>query len=97
MPNQDTAETIALTVRERVMRRAREDNDFRRLLIDNPKSALARELGIDVSDDVSVTVLQESASNIFIVLPAPAETAKSPLTTGIERLADPAKMDYMPF
>lgn len=87
MSDTDRIEALRLSIRDRVLRRAADDEDFRRLLIDNPKSAIARELGIDVPEDVHVTVLPEGPKHVFVVLPTWPGEAQQPVVTGIERLA----------
>ena len=72
---------------EQLLRRAGEDEEFRRLLIDNPKSAIARELGIDVPEDVHITVLPETPNHAFVVLPSGPAHPQQQIVTGIERLA----------
>jgi hypothetical protein len=69
MDQSEKDRAIRQAIHERILKRSASDIDFRRLLIDNPKSALARELGIDIPDDVHVTVLPESENHVFIVIP----------------------------
>lgn len=83
----DRDEALRLSIRDRVLRRAGTDEDFRKLLIDNPKSAIARELGIDVPDGVHVTVLPETPNHVFVVLPSGPTNPEHPVVTGVERLA----------
>ena len=80
-------EALHLGIRDRVLRRAGTDDDFRRLLMDNPKSAIARELGIDVPEGVHVTVLPEGPNHVLVVLPAGPTDPDKPILTGVERLA----------
>jgi len=88
MPEQDRHAAIISSIRERVMRRANVDADFRHLLINHPKSAIARELGIDIPDGVNVTVLPERPDHVFVVLPVvEADLIDKVLATGLERLA----------
>lgn len=87
MSETDRDEALRLSIRDRVIRRAVEDEEFRRLLMDNPKSAIARELGIDVPEGVHVTVLPESSSHVFVVLPLGSDHPQQPIVTGLERLA----------
>jgi hypothetical protein len=75
---------IRQAIRERLLRRSISDLDFRRMLIDHPKSALARELGIDIPDDMHVTVLPESENQMFIVIPPLSDESG---TTGVEKLS----------
>jgi len=80
-------QAIRQAVQERLLRRAATDGEFRRLLIDNPKSALARELGIDVPDHLRVTVLPEADDHLLIVIPPLSRSTEQILSTGLERLA----------
>lgn len=87
MSEMDRDEALRLSIRDRVLRRASEDEVFRRLLMDNPKSAIARELGIDAPEDVHVTVLPETPNHVFVVLPSGPAHPQQPVVTGVERLA----------
>lgn len=87
MSDAEKKELIRRSINERVLRRASEDQDFRRLLIDNPKSAIARELGIDLPDGVHVTVIRETADQVFVVLPWSVEDFDGQVLHGVERLA----------
>jgi hypothetical protein len=82
----DRNELIRRSVHERVLRRSVMDEEFRRLLADNPKSAIARELGIDIPEDVHVTVLRETADQIFVVLPWNSAGSEAHVLSGVERL-----------
>ena len=82
----DRNELIRRSINDRVLRRASEDEDFRRLLIDNPKSAIARELGIDVPDGLHLTVVRESADQIYVVIPWSPEDSDGQVRSGVERL-----------
>jgi hypothetical protein len=63
------------------------DEDFRRLLTDNSKSEIARELGIDIPYGVHVTVLRETVDQLFVVLPWNPGGSEESILSGIERLA----------
>jgi len=84
MEQNERDQAIRQAIHERLLGRAVTDLEFRRLLIDNPKSALARELGIDIPDDVHVTVLPESENHLFIIIPPLSSEAT---VTGVERMA----------
>lgn len=96
MSEMDRDVALRLSIRDRVLRRATEDDEFRKLLIDNPKSAIARELGIDVPDGVHVTVLPESPNHVFVVLPSGPAHPQQPIMTGVERLASGVGSAYYP-
>jgi hypothetical protein len=79
-------ELIRRSINERVLRRATDDEEFRRLLVDNPKSAIARELGIDVPDGVHVTVIRETPDQVYVVVPHTVALPGGQILSGIERL-----------
>jgi hypothetical protein len=61
-------------VEQRIAEKAASDPDFRQQLINDPRATLGAELGVSLPENVNVTVLEESTSNVYIVLP-PAGTA----------------------
>jgi hypothetical protein len=46
-----------------------EDEDFRQMLLDDPKGTLEQELGSPLSEGVEVRVVEESQQTIYLVLP----------------------------
>ncbi len=52
--------------------RANTDPAFKQALLSNPKAVLAAELGVALPAELDVKVLEESATSIYLVLPAPA-------------------------
>jgi hypothetical protein len=64
-----------------VLERATKDKKFRSALTKDPKSAMAKEFGIKLPDDVTIEVHENSAKVIHVVLPSPLElTERRPLT-----------------
>jgi hypothetical protein len=51
--------------------RALKDETYRQHLKNNPKAALEEASGQSLPETLNVTVLEESASNLYIVLPPP--------------------------
>jgi hypothetical protein len=51
-------------------RRAWEDEAFRRALVADPKGTLARELGVRVAEGATLTVLEETPTHRYLVLPS---------------------------
>jgi hypothetical protein len=84
MDQRERDKAIRDAIHERLLKRAVTDLEFRRLLIDYPKSALARELGFDIPDNIHVTVLPESEDHMFIVIPPVSSETDS---TGVSKLA----------
>ena len=53
---------------EQLIKKAQSDKDFKKTLVDNPKAALG-QLGVQVTEDVDVKVVEESAKVVYLVLP----------------------------
>ena len=67
--------TTATELRDRILSKAAEDNDFRARLIADPKAAISAEIGADIPDVFNVAVHEDSASTFHLVLPpSPALT-----------------------
>lgn len=57
-----------------IIERAARDPRFREQLKQDPRGTLARDLGVQLSPDVTVEVVEETPSTVYLVLPdAPAE------------------------
>jgi hypothetical protein len=54
-----------------LIRKALEDESFRRELLADPRRALIRALDIKLPPDVKITVLEETGSQLYLVLPPP--------------------------
>ena len=54
---------------QRIRARAESDAGFRDQLRADPRAALAAELGVDIPDEVTVHVHEESLSEVHLVLP----------------------------
>jgi hypothetical protein len=61
--------TTRKQLEELLIRKASEDQAFREQLLANPKAVLLKEFGIQVQGNLKITVLEESANNLFLVLP----------------------------
>jgi hypothetical protein len=53
-----------------LIEKARTDEGFRRELIANPSSTINKIFGVQLPADLTVTVVEESASQVYLVLPA---------------------------
>ena len=53
----------------RLVERALKDSAFRRVLIDDPRGTLERELGVRVPEGTSLTVVEETPTRRYLVLP----------------------------
>ena len=61
------------SLKVRVIQRAWSDPVFKQNLITDPKKTLQDEYGVQVPDDVRVTVAEESATSYYLVLPPKPE------------------------
>ena len=52
-----------------LIERAAKDEAFRRALVDDPTGTLERELGVEVPAGVTFTVVEESPTHRYLVLP----------------------------
>jgi hypothetical protein len=66
-------------VERTLVQRSLEDEDFRQTLLDDPKAAVEQEMETLLPEDVQVSVVEESAQTIYLVLPS-----ASPLGQGEE-------------
>ena len=60
---------------EKIIERARQDEDFKKLLLSDPHSAIA-QMDVQVPRDIEIKVLEESARVAYLVLPANQEELK---------------------
>jgi hypothetical protein len=79
----------------RILEKAGKDDAFRKQLIDGPTALVARELGVELPSGFTVTVVQETANHIFIVLPPRSVPDGELSDTDLDRVAggamDPGK------
>ena len=70
-----TSEDPRARFTEELTQRAASDPAFRQLLLSDPRAAISEAFGIQVPDQVTLQVLEESADRVYIVLPAQGEAA----------------------
>ncbi len=56
-------------VRQQIVDKAMADPAFKKALLDNPKDALEKELGVSIPPNVRISVLQENVDHLYLVLP----------------------------
>ncbi|NES87333.1 MAG: NHLP leader peptide family natural product precursor [Moorea sp. SIO2B7] len=54
--------------------KAWEDEDFKAELLQDPKGVFEREFEADIPDSINVTVYEETADNLYLVLPMKPST-----------------------
>jgi len=67
----------------RLVQRSLQDDAFRQRLLEDPKAAVEKELGVRLPKEVRVVALEETAQTIYLVL-----SSSSPLGEGGEELSD---------
>ena len=75
-------------IERRIIRRAHAEPEYRVRLLNNPKTALEEELGVNLPESLQVRVVEERSDLLFIVLPVdvlgiPAEAVE--VMVGSER------------
>ena len=64
-------------MRTRIIDKAASDADYRARLLDDPRAAVADELGVSVPDSLTIRVHEEDAASAHLVLP-PSSTLTEP-------------------
>ena len=67
----------AQEMRTRIIDKAASDPDYRARLLDDPRAAVADELGVSVPDSLTIRVHEEDAGSAHVVLP-PSSTLTEP-------------------
>ena len=57
--------------------KAQHDSAFRSELLANPRGAIKRQLGIELPADMKITVVEENARSLFLVLPSAAHIERA--------------------
>ena len=66
-------------MRDQILARSVEDEDFRAQLIADPKSVISQEFGISVPDGFSIQVHEDNATTAHVILPRPARLTEEDL------------------
>jgi hypothetical protein len=81
-----TATMTKKEIEETIIAKASQDSKFKEELISNPKLAFSRE-GISLPDRINVNVIEESATNYYLVLPAPISNSEELSEAELESIA----------
>ena len=71
--------TTATDMRDRVLKKAADDSDFRARLIADPKAAIAGEIGMNLPGGFDVAVHEDSATTVHLVLPPAPQLTEAEL------------------
>ena len=66
-------------LRDRIIEKAGNDPGFREKLLDDPRTAIAGELGVSVPDSFTIRVHEEDAASAHLVLPPSSSLAPEDL------------------
>ncbi|WP_209000163.1 hypothetical protein [Pannonibacter tanglangensis] len=78
MSDQTAMHQVRAHVEAAVLTRARQDGDFRALLMTEPHAALRELLGNDPIPGLRIRVIEEPAGEVVLVLPRPIEADELP-------------------
>ena len=62
---------------QKIVAKASKDKAFRAALLSNPNAAIEKELGIKLPQGVKIKVVEDSASQVHLVLPPASDGALS--------------------
>ncbi len=57
-------------IEQQIIEKAMKDESFRKLLLEEPKITLEREVGMRIPDSINVKVIEEDTQTFYLVLPA---------------------------
>lgn len=60
---------------EQMVSRASVDPAFKQKLLHNPKAVLAKEAGVNIPENVELTVLEETVNTFYLIIPREADSA----------------------
>ena len=73
--------TTATELKDQILNRAAEDNDFRARLIADPKAAISAEIGATIPAGFNVAVHEDSTTTAHLVLPPSPQLTEAELET----------------
>jgi len=65
-------------VEERIVAKAREDSEFRKALLQDPKSVIEKELKMTIPRGIEIEVMEEQPNKFYLVLPVDPESVELP-------------------
>ena len=70
MSNQEMAMKTRAELDAELIARVTDDEDFRALLLENPKDAIRQATGIEIPEEFTIHVHEENSMTAHVVLPA---------------------------
>ena len=61
----------------RLVQRSMEDESFRQRLLEDPKAAVAQELGTRLPEEVRVVAVEETTDTVYLVLPSASPASET--------------------
>ncbi|NOU65526.1 NHLP leader peptide family natural product precursor [Paenibacillus sp. LMG 31461] len=71
------------TLKVKIIKKAWEDADFKARLLADPRSALKQDFGIEVPEDIELSVLAETPAHYALVIPPQPEELDQLKATGV--------------
>ncbi|MGF1470886.1 MAG: NHLP leader peptide family RiPP precursor [Rubrobacteraceae bacterium] len=62
-------------IRQRLMQRSVEDEEFRQRLLDDPRTAIEQEIGTSLPEEVEIRTVEETQDAVYLVLPPKPQSA----------------------
>ncbi|CAN7172867.1 NHLP leader peptide family RiPP precursor [Paenibacillus sp. LjRoot56] len=72
------------TLKVKIIKKAWEDADFKARLLADPRSALKQDFGIEVPEDIELSVLAETPAHYALVIPPQPEELDQLKSTGVQ-------------
>ena len=69
----------AQDMRTRIIDKATADADYRAMLVENPRAAVADELGVAIPNSLTIRVHEEDADSVHLVLPPSSKLSEPEL------------------
>ncbi len=77
MPEQSLVQK-SMDLEAKLIQKAMADEAFKRELMNNPKTAIAKELGQELPAELEFEVLEQTPTKLYLVLPMSESAEKSP-------------------
>jgi len=68
-----------LELKEQLIKKAWEDSEFKKLLLENPRAAVKEALGLDVPENIELIVTEETANKYYLAIPPKPSAEKDPV------------------